>query len=384
MPLALRAMLVNGASGAGDPGERRVYEGLKRAMLAPQGIGVLDSSGRPLVWTQLFRDRKGVLEFFDHALKRYAEPARSAECYMTFPGNRVKEVGHEAAPEAVPDGHPKGAACPARHAKGRTPPGSLAARLVGRALDGEGKPVADTVNQEHYAEDQFAVPPAIQEAVARALADGGRLPDEFARLCAGHAFLGHIDVGPFLPTNRGEWKKCELRGRKVGPSLFRVEGESEVAGEVKTNGPGVHDIKLAWEGFIELKENRVARFVLSARGTEKLQFAKDRHPLRTGEKEEVAVLPGGRPIDLEGGVRYGIVAEPAPAEEAAPAPEEGGSSLEKKMRRVRQGVAKWQGEGKDPSPIGRILERFEPLMREGRRAEAEAVLDEALKRLEEN
>jgi hypothetical protein len=57
--------------------------------------------------------------------------------------------------------------------------------------------------------------------------------------------------------------------------------------------------------------------------------------------------------------------------------------LQGKIQRLHAGVEKWQGEGKDPSPVGRIMEKFEPLMKEGKILEAEALLDQALKMLKE-
>src|SRR5262249_17545911 len=91
---------------------------------------------------------------------------------------------------------------------------------------------------------------------------------------------------------------------------WRVRGESEVASVLAINGNGVHDVKLAWEGFLTVKGKRMIHLLLSARGTEKLQFCKDDHPLKKVQRDEVAALPAGRPIDLEGGVRYGIIGEP--------------------------------------------------------------------------
>jgi len=130
----------------------------------------------------------------------------------------------------------------------------------GSGADERGRPVADVVKQEHYVEDQFSVTPALQKAVAKALARAGseraRLPDDFSKLCATHAHLGHIDVQPCLcmipnkAENRGEWKHCELWARKVTARkdtvLWRVEGQSEVVSEVAINGKGVHDVKLTW------------------------------------------------------------------------------------------------------------------------------------------
>ena len=53
-----------------------------------------------------------------------------------------------------------------------------------------------------------------------------------------------------------------------------------------------------------------------------------------------------------------------------------------KMERIRAGIARWQSEGRDPSPIGQIMQQFEPLMRAGQIEPANALLDQALKTLE--
>jgi len=106
---------------------------------------------------------------------------------------------------------------------------------------------------------------------------------------------------------------------------WRLTGQSDVESAVAINGEGVHNVKLTWQGYIEWKDGRLLRLVLSARGREKLQFAKDDHPLTKVKKDEVAFLPAGRPIDLECGVCYGILGEPAtdthgPASDAGPEP----------------------------------------------------------------
>src|SRR5262249_39347335 len=161
--------------------------------------------------------------------------------------------------------------CWGKDGKGKIPPGSIVARLVGRALDAQGKPVADTVKQEHYVEDQFGVAPAMQAALLKALANAGtervRLPEDFATLCASHAHLGHIDVQPCVcmikgqAENKGEWKQCAFSAERAakGESLWRIEGQSEVVSEVGINGKGVHNVKLTWEGFVEVKDNRLTR-----------------------------------------------------------------------------------------------------------------------------
>jgi hypothetical protein len=55
--------------------------------------------------------------------------------------------------------------------------------------------------------------------------------------------------------------------------------------------------------------------------------------------------------------------------------------LQRKMQQIQAGVQRWQREGRDPSRVGEIMQGFEPLMREGRPHEAEAVLDRALELL---
>jgi Spy/CpxP family protein refolding chaperone len=63
-------------------------------------------------------------------------------------------------------------------------------------------------------------------------------------------------------------------------------------------------------------------------------------------------------------------------------PPQGRPEFAAKMQRIRAGAEKWQSEGRDPSQIREIMERFGPLMRDGKAEEANAVLDEALKALE--
>jgi hypothetical protein len=338
VPLALRAPLVNGAQAMRDTDEKWLYQRINRAKIAPQGLCVLNSAGQVLAWVQMFDDDQSVLAFLDHGLKRFQEKADAKELvaterYMRFPSDKLEDLHDETKlPRIVAAGHPKGRPCPSQQGKGNGSPGALVAQLVGRALDDQGKPVADVIRQEHYVEDQVSVSPEVQKALAQALADAGtervRLPEAFSKLFATHAHLGHIDVRPCMcmikdkAENKGEWKRCAFWARRAAPgketALWRVEGESDVVSEVAINAPGVHNVKLTWNGFVEVQGNRLTRLVLAARGREKLQFAKDDHPLTKVKKDEVAFLPAGRPIDVEGGVCYGILGEAA-AEAEAPA-----------------------------------------------------------------
>lgn len=342
--LALRAPSVNRPDFVPDKDERWLYQRINRAKLAPQGIGVLKSDGQVLTWVQMFDKDQSVLDFLEHSMKRFHETAKVkgpvvTQRYMRFPGDKSQDrVDTEKLPAVIAEGHSKGKSCPMKLGKEPMPAGSVLARLVGRALDDKGKPVADTVNQEQYAEDKFVVSPALQQAVAKALATADtervRLPDDFSKLCATHAHLGHIDVQPLLNMrtgpdnplgvggvvqNKGEWKQCAFWAQKLEATkettLWRVEGQSEVVSQLAINGKGMHDVKLTWEGFIFVKGNRMAQLLLAARGTEKLEFAKDDHPLKREKKDEVAFLPGGRPVDVSAGVRYGIIGEPIAGDE---------------------------------------------------------------------
>jgi hypothetical protein len=342
VPLALRAVSVNGADALKDEEEKWLYQRINRAKLAPQGLCVLDAKGQVLTWVQTFDDDRSVLDFLDLSRKRFQEKVSANESivterYLKFPSAKVPDHQDKTPlPTVLAEGHPVGKRCPAPDGKGKVQPGALVARLVGRALDRQGKPLADTVRQEHYVEDQFSVTPEMQKALTKTLAKAGteplRLPEDFSKLCATHAHLGHIDVRPCLcmiknqAENKGEWKRCAFWARKSQAAeettLWRLEGQSEVVSQVAVNGKGVHDVKLAWEGFIEAKGQRVTKLMLRARGKERLQFVSDDHPLKRLKADEVAFLPAGRPIDLNCGVRYGILGEPAAgveAEEPVPA-----------------------------------------------------------------
>ena len=53
-----------------------------------------------------------------------------------------------------------------------------------------------------------------------------------------------------------------------------------------------------------------------------------------------------------------------------------------KIERIKAGIARWQNEGRDPSPVGQMMQQFEPLMRSGQLEQANALLDQAIKTLE--
>src|SRR5437879_5943060 len=49
----------------------------------------------------------------------------------------------------------------------------------------------------------------------------------------------------------------------------------------------------------------------------------------------------------------------------------------------QESVQRWQNEGRDPSPVAELMQELEPLMKQAKHKEAEALLDRALKLLNE-
>src|SRR5437016_1018331 len=167
--------------------EGLLYREIERSKPAPQGICVVNSAGKVLNWALMFDDDKSLLDFFDHARERFAKypdakKPVTAEVYQKFPSQKRADVEDSGNVLPVLDRHPVGKFCPAE------PPlrkGTVAVRLFGRALDKDGKPVADSVRQENYVEDRFNVAVETQENLARALAGAGAgrvsLPLELTR-----------------------------------------------------------------------------------------------------------------------------------------------------------------------------------------------------------
>ena len=386
--LSTRAPLVNGLHAAGDSDEERLYHRLKRVMLAPQGIGVLDAEGRVLSWVQMFDDEDAVLAFLDRGVERFHEEsvAPAAERHMRYPSEASAEVPFEEDGPALAGAHADGVRCPAdseRHGAG--PEGALAVELTGRVLDAEGAYSGDTVRQESYTQDQFVIDLETQRAVAMALegarGERVRLPEALGRLLATNAYLGHIDVRPLENPRggRGDLTRCELWATATAEGI-RVEGSTSVHGVLDGPGGHEHEVTLEWRGFFALDGDRIVDLVLLGEGSERSKFGLAQHPSASGGGEET-FLPAGRAVDLDAKVRYGLLGRPIPASEAVMPLQDRAQGIQRKMKDVHEGIQRWQEEGRDPSPIGRILERFEPLMKLGKIDEAEAILDEALEAL---
>ena len=323
VPVALKAGLVNYPP---DNDEGRLYREIGRSKILPQGICVVNSAGKVLDWVFMFDDDQSVLAFLDQAKKRFAkfpdaQQPVAAERYMKFPSQKLADIEDNGKIVPVVERHAEGESCPA---KPRIQQGTIIARVFGRALDEHGKPVTDTVRQENYVEDRFNVPVVMQEALAKALAAAGterfKLADDLARELMIHAFMGELDVNPLGGHHGGKGLRadCTLWGQKVqadgnGPVRVRIDGTSEAAA-ILPEGPNEngwqHEVKLAWEGVVEMKGNRMTRLLLMAGGTEKLK--------RGSKHAESGNPPGSHVvfIDLDCGVRYGVIGEPVPVDEA--------------------------------------------------------------------
>ena len=322
VPVALKAGLINNPP-SGEEG--RLYRQIAKSRPAPQGICVANSAGKPLGWVLTFKEEDSILDFLDHSLKRYAEfpddtrPV-TAERYMRFPTQRLPDAP-DPGRVAIAEQHVSGQFCPA---KPPLEPGTLVGQVIGRALDSAGEPMGDVARQEFYAEDRFEVPLAMQKQVTKLAvqAEGRRftLPREMSRLLVSNAYLGMLDVNPL-----GSWRvggetnqeEIELSARSVpgeNGKLLRIQGRSEVAGQHANNSRSdgrrwQHQVKLDWEGFIELEGDRIARLLMRARGDERLEWNIANH--RFAGLNDFARLMAGRPIDLTCGVVYGLAARPA-------------------------------------------------------------------------
>jgi hypothetical protein len=373
IPVALKAGFVDNP---GDHAEGRHYREIRRSRPAPQGICVANSDGRVLMWALSFDAPSRIEDFLDRAAKRFAEfPDASrpvaAERYMKFPSMKIDDVADAGTPApAAVLAHPKGSRCPA------TPPvpkGTLIAKLVGRALAADGTPLADAVRQEHYVEDRLEIPPAPQEAFARAMAEAGAerraVPDPLARLLVGHAFLGQLDVDPTI--GGAAPKRCELWATKQGPGVYRIEGRSELSGgEDSTGNARVdgrrwrHEVTLSWEGLIEVRELQIIRVAMSGRGREKLTWGNAGVNFK---EEDVTHLPAGHAIDLDAGVRYGLRAEPAADAEAGD-PELPAGGLPGKLAALGPAVHAYLRSGGDASILQPEMEKLHKLL-DGRDAD---------------
>ncbi|MCI0342399.1 MAG: hypothetical protein L0216_14865 [Planctomycetales bacterium] len=397
VPVALKAALVNGMAGRRDDPESRLILEIGRSRPAPQGIAIANPAGKVLTWALMFEGRKALLSFLDRGLSRFrdfpdAGKPVAAERFFRFPVEKMEETPDSGETLGAPAAHAEGDRCPSAPARRA---GTLVCRVVGRALDAEGRLAADTTRQENYVEDLFDVPPEVGTAFAGAARAEGRLPvpPALCRLLVEHAYLGQLDVRPVsppVPGHREDLRRCEFTAERVagpaGATRLRVTGRTEAFGEDPRRDDGAsfrHEVRLDWEGYADVAGGRLASLVLLARGRERLRwgapsFGAPGGPSGEGGPSPLAHLPGGRPLSVDAEVRFGISGSPVPESEAVAAMEEGEAGVPDPaagpLPRARdvQRKAREFGEGLDA------------LLRSGRIAEAEKVLDRALEALREN
>ncbi len=400
IPVALKAGLVNNPP-RGIEGE--LYTEIARSKPAPQGICTANSAGKVLAWVLSFDDEKSILKFLDHVVERYrqspdAEQSVSAEQFLKYPSLKLKEVPDTGKRLVIPAQHPHGDRCPARPALER---GTLVGRIIGRALDKQGKPSTETTKQEQYMEARVEISVDAQQRLAKAReqAAGKRfhIPNAFARSLVRHAFLGQLDVDPLgvVPGSQNDRAKWEFWGYPVASNRqdilrIRIEGHSDVAGSQDTRLTRTQDgrvwdhrVTLTWQGYVDLNGNRILQLMMFARGDEQLHWGNHRFDGLGGSAVEH--LMAGRNIDLHCGVRYGLIAKPCAAEEvvdgavANPDPQAAPPrTLRVKMQKLQAGIKRLQQSGGNPSAVARAMKNFGSLMQQRKFKEAEALLDQAL------
>lgn len=395
--MSVAAALINRPSS--EPEGRLLYA-IGRSAPAPQGIGALNSDGQALDWALMFDDDAAVLRFLDHVKERFGEFPDSSrsfatERYMRFSAQKRGDApAHTVAPPAGAK-HAADDKCPAHHLY---PSGTLLAKIVGRRVDGQGKALTGAVNQEDYAQDKFAMPPAQQTELAQALAAQGggpvSVPESVSRLWTTYAYLGMLDVRPLSNPagsrpNVGEYAFSAERD-SAQPGWYRITGKSEVSTGDSQRRPDRakfdHQVKLEWEGWVQMSGEKVTRLLLGARGHERLRWRPDDRRAKL-PIPVVANLPGGRPIDWEGEVRYAIIGEPARPDQVSDSAPASVSTTADAQNAIRDRMLRLQQQirsrgGRAMQQIAPKVQEFQKMMRDQRFDDASKKLDELLSELE--
>ncbi len=288
----------------GDDEEGDLFRNIAHLQVAPQGMGVLNAAGQLLSWTETYDDAGAVLRYLDDGVARYHQHVLGSKAVATarwwqFPSGRRPDGEQAATP--LPAGHD--GPCPYAY---QFPIGSLKVRLVGRALNAAGKPLTDTLHQEHYVEDAFMLPSTLGQ---------NSLPTQVARILATHAHLGHLDVQPLNNPLGGipsvERLDLRLEPDAAHPGRLLLSGTSDVASAKASRYS--HRVSLRWHGTIEVRDKHMRRLTLLAEGTEHLVW---QAPTSKGCLERC--LPTGHAMEYNGPVRFGFIGEAVSATAAAP------------------------------------------------------------------
>ncbi|MFP6872989.1 MAG: hypothetical protein VCA55_05705, partial [Verrucomicrobiales bacterium] len=302
--------------------EGKIYRELLRTQPAAQGICTMNSAGKAIAWSLSFDDNESVLKFFAHAKKSFAANPGSGEAserYRRFPSVKLRDVPDNGKAWKLPATHPEGEHCPGER---RSPRGSLAGRIVGRAFGKDGKPLSEVRSQDNYVEDTLEISRGMQEELLKASGKAvGRflIPQALAREFVGNAYLGMLDVNP-LGGDRVRAKTIEesiqLWAQKHGDGQLVISGTSRVNAKNRegivadTGRKWTHLVDLKWHGFIDLGTEGIREIILSARGNEQLNWGGPGSRVSPdAARNPVAHLPSGHSLDISSAVRYGITAK---------------------------------------------------------------------------
>lgn len=322
----------------------------------PQGVCVTNCEGRVLEWIQVSNGEKGFLDFLERNRTACAKDPNT-------PGEA-----------AVPREHRQEAGCPALPHAVR---GSLVGTVYGRALGDDGTLAPDVGSQRKYMQEKVSLRPhqveMLEKVIAESHEDRVRLPNHIVKALLREAHLGQKDCALLrnplgIPADVRELDLWATRGKQGG---YRVVGETQILCERRQRLH--HEMKMNWTGFIDMDPHGVRSLILLGQGTYDLQW-----PGFSRNEEAFGRLFEGRAIDERSKVRFGIVLE-----RCVGGTESNVSGIEEKMELLQEDAEVWKDQGKDLMPIGRMLQRLEPLMKEGKRKEAEELLDKAIKLLEE-
>lgn len=290
--------------------EGRIYQQLKRTSPAPQGIAIMNSAGKPLCWSLMFDNDQEIPKYFDYGLKLYQEtPDSNIEAtrrFQRYPSEPLRDIPSDDEKLVIPPGHENGEACPGIITSQN---GAVLTRVVGRATN-----ESSILKQENYVEDRFEISTELQELFIKSAgehesAKGFELPQSLAHLLASNAYLGCLDMNPLGGAQiraQTDLSTINLHAKidPADPTLFQITGSTHVKGSADRKGVShdwEHEVILEWYGFFQISDQQITRIVLNAAGSERIYW-----PAGSSENP-AASLPGGSPIKLSTGVRYGFI-----------------------------------------------------------------------------
>ena len=289
----------------------------------------MNSSGNVLSWSLMFKDDSSVLAFLEYAVKRFegnptADSAPIAERFHQFPDRKLPDMhaSQDIKAQTVYEHGEDGC-----HGGFQMAEGTLAGRIVGRAIDSDGTLISAGVrSQETYVEDRFEITKAARESFLKAATlrkpdQVFPVPDAFARELVFSAYLGMLDVNPLGGKQiRGTIleENIQFRGRRVEPvdgvESIEIWGHSRCEGAAGKSGRNTdgrdwnNRVALNWAGRVSLENGELKSLVAIGEGEETLHWNHGKSSTPQGEapRTDVANLPAGRPVQFSGPVRFGI------------------------------------------------------------------------------